>query len=259
MKSIEQTSPSVNGRHHISRVRHDTRRRTLTVTRTTTLTPQMLRVEFTSPELADFHSAAPDDHIKLFLPGRDGEACARDYTPRAFDPSEQTLTIDFLLHDAGPATSWAMRAAVGDELQIGGPRGSVVVPDDFDWYVLIADGTGLPALGRWLETLRPGASVVTACLVDGPAEVQAISTRAAWTPHWVYRSRSAEDDATALERVVESRTLPAGDGYVWIAAEAMVARRLRTYFITKRDHPPHWMRAAGYWLRGEPGVHQNLD
>ncbi|MDE1149757.1 MAG: siderophore-interacting protein [Azospirillaceae bacterium] len=252
-----QDNGGATARHPIQRVRHDTRRRTLTVTAVTRLTPKMLRIDFTSPDLADFTSAGPDDHVKVFL-SNGGESVMRDYTPRAFDREKRTLTIDFAIHEAGPATAWALQAKVGDTLEIGGPRGSVVVPDDFDWYLLIADETGLPAMGRRLEELRPGVPVLTVAVIDNADEVQAIETGTAWTPHWIYRDQQPGGDADLLRQALDGLTLPEGDGYVWIAAEAQVVKALRGHFIEERKHPAAWMRASGYWLRGEAGAHENF-
>jgi NADPH-dependent ferric siderophore reductase len=77
----------------------------------------MLRITFASPDLADFSSPSPDDHIKLFLPdpANAGQQVMRDYTPRAFDAARKTLTIDFAVHDAGPATTWAFDAKPGGQ------------------------------------------------------------------------------------------------------------------------------------------------
>ena len=116
-------------RHQIERVRHDTRRRTLTVETVTKLTPQMLRIGFTGDDLHDFVSLSADDHIKLFFQAKGEPACMRDYTPRSFDTARGTMTIDFALHDAGVATQWAMDAKPGDMLEIGGPRGSAIRPE----------------------------------------------------------------------------------------------------------------------------------
>ncbi len=137
-------------RHTTTRIRHELRRRMLTVASTELLTPRMRRFGFTSPDLHDFVSASHDDHVKLFFPavGNDADGrqtCMRDFTPRRFDQSLGMLIIDFALHEAGPATRWATAAQIGDTLEIGGPRGSSVVPDDFDWYLLIGDETALPA------------------------------------------------------------------------------------------------------------------
>ena len=245
------TSPSEAGRHEIRRIRHESRGRSLTVTATARLTPHMLRVHLASPELADFTSAGFDDHIKLFLPGEAGPVM-RDYTPRGFDPVARTLTLDFALHDAGPATAWALGAKVGDRLEIGGPRGSAVVPDDFDWYLLIGDETALPAIGRRLEEMRAGVPVTTIVAVDGEADIQRIETPADWRPQWIQRDREGADDGVSLGRALAAFDWAAGDGFVWIAAEARVARTLKSA-VLERGHRPGWLKAAGYWVRGEPG------
>lgn len=128
--------------HQVLRVRHETKRRRLTVREVARVTPGMIRVVLADPSLADFVSAGFDDHVKLFFPS-EGEPERRDYTPRAFDAAAGTLTVDFMLHDAGPATRWAADARPGDTIEIGGPRGSVVVSDSFDWWLLVGDETAL--------------------------------------------------------------------------------------------------------------------
>lgn len=248
-------------RHQLARIRHETRRRMLDVREVVRLTPGMQRIRFVSPELHDFVSAAPDDHVKLFFPdpADPGASVMRDYTPRAFRPDLGELTIDFALHEAGPATAWAIRAAPGDRLEIGGPRGSAVVPDDFDWYLLVGDETALPAIGRWVEGLRPGVPVTTIVAIEDPADAQHLATRAEWRPVWLARSGRAGDDAALLRAALDEHVLPPGDGFVWIAAEARTARSLRTYVIETRGHPKAWSKASGYWIRGEAGASEKLQ
>ena len=59
-------------KHAITRVRHQPRRRLLTVQTVERLTPAMARITL-GGDLADFLSASYDDHVKVFfpLPGRD--------------------------------------------------------------------------------------------------------------------------------------------------------------------------------------------
>ena len=247
-----------SARHVAARLRQEPKRRTLRVLTLLDITPHMRRIVFTSPELADFSSPGPDDHIKIFVPdaSEPGGVAMRDYTPRAFDPVARTLVIDFALHETGPATNWARNAHPGATLQIGGPRGSVVVPDDFDHYLLIGDETALPAIGRRIEALRPGVPVTALMVVDGPEEVQTFETAARLTPAWVFRRGSSADDATLLREALAGWHAPAGDGYVWIAAEAAVARAVRDYMLTERAHPKEWLKSSGYWVRGLPGAHE---
>jgi NADPH-dependent ferric siderophore reductase len=247
-------------RHQITRVHRETRRRLLTVAGVERITPRMQRIRFVSPDLHDFDSAAPDDHVKLFLPTsseQDGGVegiCVRDYTPRRFDPEMGTLTIDFAVHQAGPATSWALGARAGDTLEIGGPRKSNVVADDFDWYLLIGDETALPSIGRRVEELRPGVLVLTFVVVENLSERQTFATSVDWQPYWI--ARAGQDDETLLGLALSDHRPPPGDGYIWIAAEAQAARSLRTFVTESWGHPKEWIKGSGYWVRGKAGAHE---
>ena len=153
--------------HNNTRLRLDVRFRELTVLRTEEVTPHMRRIVLGGDALAGFDSPGADDHIKLFFPNSSGEMVlpvltaegrsypdgkepspARDYTPRWWDHEAGELAIDFVLHDQGVAGPWAEQAQAGDVLVIGGPRGSFVVADTYDAYVLIGDETALPAIAR---------------------------------------------------------------------------------------------------------------
>ena len=249
-------------KHQMRRVRHEVRRRTVTVSRLEHLTPRMMRVHFVSPELKDFVSAAPDDHVKIFFSAEtdSGKPVMRDFTPRAFDTAAGTLTIDFALHDDGPATEWARDAKVGDQLDIGGPRGSQIVPDDFDWYLLIGDESALPAIGRRVEELRPGVPVTTLVAIVHPYEEQRFKTHADWTPIWLARGEPSERDAELLLAKLAGFTPPPGDGFVWIAGEANIVRELRAYAQDTLRLPKAWIKAAGYWQRGQgDGGHIDID
>ncbi len=245
----------MSDKHQVTRIRRERRRRSLTVSERIELSPSMVRLIFTSPDLADFESAAPDDHIKLFFEQPDGERAMRDYTPRAFDNAAQSLTIDFALHQAGPATEWAMRAQPGDRLGIGGPQGSTIVADDFDWYLLIGDETALPAICRRLEELRPGVPVAVVAVMDSASDRFDLPAREGLTVTWINRSEGDE-----AGQVNAALSLPgSGEGYVFIAAEAEVARAIRTHVIETLGHPRQWVKASGYWIKGQSGSDKNID
>ena len=246
------------GEHRVERVRHDTRRRTLIVNSVVRLTPHMVRIGFTSNDLAGFTSLSFDDHIKLFFPAEDGGAeQMRDYTPRRFDVAAGRVTIDFAVHDAGIATAWALAARLSDQLEIGGPRGSAIIPADFERYWLVGDETALPAIGRWIEEASAGAAVTTFVVVEDFADRQRLRSEAEWVGVWPVRA-DGSNDAALLRDAMAMYDLPAGDGFIWIAAEASVARTLRAY-ILNRNHPREWIKAGGYWVRGKADAHDKLD
>jgi len=99
-------------------------------------------------------------------------------------------------------------AEPGQQLAVGGPRGSFVVPDDFDWYLFIGDETALPAIGRRLEELRGGVRAIVVAAVAGPEEEQSFDSRADVETVFVHRPLSRADDPAPLLDAVRALALP---------------------------------------------------
>jgi NADPH-dependent ferric siderophore reductase len=242
------------------RVRHEPRRRQLEVRRVDQIAAHMIRVAL-GGDLEGFTSLGFDDHIKLFFPdgpaGADGTppTASRDYTPRRFDPTANTLDIEFVLHDAGPATRWAEQVKPGQQLQIGGPRGSFIIPTNFDWHLLIGDDTALPAIGRRLAELPAGTRAVVLAEVDGPADQLSFESAADVTVTWAHRNGAEAGSTSVLADTLKALRLPLGDYYAWVACESLTAKALRAQLIAAHGANPKWMRAAGYWRRGAVAVH----
>jgi NADPH-dependent ferric siderophore reductase len=246
------------------RVRHETRRRALTVKSVEKLAAHMIRVTFTG-DLDGFVSLGFDDHVKLFFPDgtKDGAGApntlSRDFTPRLYDPAANTLAVDFAIHDAGPATRWAAQAKPNDALTIGGPRGSFIIPTNYDWHLLIGDETALPAIGRRLAELTAGARAVVLAEVDGAGEELKFDSQADVTVTWAHRNGAAAGASDALAKTLATLKLPSGDYYAWVACESLVAKALRRQLIADHGANPKWMRAAGYWRRGAVAVHDVIE
>ncbi|MFK0161599.1 siderophore-interacting protein [Rhizobium sp. NPDC090279] len=253
-----QTPVSIVSAPKIERVRHELKRRSLTVTAVDRITPGMLRMQLSGDDLADFVSLAPDDHIKVLVPGAGEEMERRDYTPRRYDTAARTLVLDFALHEAGPATQWALDARVGDRLEIGGPRGSAVVSSDIENWLLIGDETALPAIGRRIEEARAGTHITVIAAVADAAERQAFQTDAQLDMRWAYRPLSEATDPSVLMNILQSVDLLPGT-FVWIAAEASVTRTLRSHLVEERGYPLSWIKASGYWVKGKADTTEKFD
>lgn len=258
----------------LTRIRHELRLRRLQVQRSERINPYLIRITLSGDDLAGFASPGFDDHIKLFFPETpDGEVilpslgpqgavfpvdapppASRHYTPRRYDAAANILEIDFALHQAGPATAWAMQAQAGQQIGVGGPRMSLLIPTDFDWHLLIGDDTALPAIARRLAELPPGSQArVLAEVEDGDGE-QVFDSRARLSTTWVHR-RGRPATSAPLQQALRELEFPDGDYYAWIACESATAKALRAQLLEERGTPAQRIRAAGYWRHGEPGAH----
>jgi len=253
----------------IERIRLETRTRILTVVSVVDITPHMRRIRVGGSELEGFQSPGHADHIKVFLPadGRplprpernpDGlvwpegtpKPFMRDYTPRYFDPVALTLDLDFVLHGDGPASTWAANARPGEQLMIGGPRGTIRVPEAFDWYFLAGDETALPAIGRRIEELPVDKPVLAIIEVPEAADEQVFAQRENLSIHWIHRNGLEAGVENLILAATANTAFPTGEGFAFVAGEAQMAKALRAHLVS-RGYTNDYIRAAGYWLRGE--------
>jgi NADPH-dependent ferric siderophore reductase len=245
----------------IHRVMHEIKRRRLEVLRVVDLTPRMRRITLGGPELAGFVSLGTDDHVKLLFPQNAAEQAAmetmvlgagkddgpkpamRDYTPRRYDLDTLELDIDFVLHGDGPASTWAEQAKPGQFLHIGGPRGSMIVPDIFDSYLLIGDETALPAIARRLEGLAANRRALVIIEVENGKEQQVLESVAEVNVIWVLREGGKDHLLSTVKQV----QVPAGNLYAWVATESKVSRQIRRVLLDEHGLDEQFVKAAGYW------------
>jgi len=257
------------------RVRHELKFRMLQVIRANRVTPSMMRVTLTGDDLPGFISAAYDDHMKVFFPpagevkpamptmGPEGaifpqgvpRPAARDYTPRRYDPVANELDIDFVLHGDGPASSWAANARPGQFLGVGGPRGSYVLTEEFDWYLMVGDETALPAIGRRLRELPARSHAIVIAEVATPDDELRFESPARVETTWLHRGHTEPGLIGPLLAAVAQLKVPAGSGYVWVACESETARAIRRLLVDERGVPKERIKAAGYWRRGAVAIH----
>lgn len=236
----------------VQRVRHEIVRRELEVRRVEALSPHMRRITLAGPELGGFHSPSFDDHIKLIFDSVGAEPVRRDYTPRRHDAAAGELVLEFALHGDGPAASWAAQATPGQRATIAGPRGSFIIPMDYDWHLLIGDATALPAVARRLEELPAGAQALVLLQVPDPADRCALPSAASVSLQWLA-------DESELLAALRALALPAGEGYAWCAGEAGAMAALRKILVDEKGHSRYAIRAAAYWKRGAIAHHENLE
>lgn len=243
------------------RVRNELRFRNLTVLSSERITGCFQRLVFGGDDLTGFVSAGFDDHIKVFFPQpgssfapptitadgivweNDIRPASRDYTPM-FDAERNELTLDFYLHQSGVASDWASQARPGDRLTVGGPRGSLVVPEDYRWQLYVCDETGMPALLRRLEALSKltvPVEVTALISVRDAACKDYFSHLPAFSPEWFIG-----DNQQAVAQRLAQLTLPENDYYLWLTGEGKAVKAWSEIFENQQVDE-RLLRAVAYW------------
>ncbi|ELJ5474451.1 siderophore-interacting protein [Salmonella enterica] len=246
------------------RVRNELRFRELTVLRVERISAGFQRIVLGGEALDGFTSRGFDDHTKVFFPepgdcftppivteegiiwGEGVRPASRDYTP-LYDEARRELALDFFIHDGGVASRWAMEAREGDTLTIGGPRGSLVVPEDYAYQVYVCDESGMPALRRRLESLSllPVRPAVTALVSIQDAAYRGYLAHVTdITVEYVVGG-----DEQAIQTLLSQLTIPDSDYFIWITGEGKTVKHLSQRFENGFD--PQLVRTAAYWHRKE--------
>lgn len=231
--------------------------------------PHLRRITFAGSDLADFAPLGPDTFLYLLLPppGRteltvdqsftweQAEAMPEDerpvganYTVRTWYPERAALDILFVLHgDTGPASAWAHRARPGDPVALWGPRSAYDPPPGTDWYLLVADETGLPAVAGILESLPDGTVARVLAEVADESEHQALPSAPTFEVTWLHRHGRPAGTTTLLADAVRDVSWPAGTPYVWGGGESRAMTSIRNHVRHQLGLPREAVSLVAYW------------
>lgn len=252
---------TIQQQRYPQRVRNELRFRELTVLRVERISAGFQRIVLGGEALDGFTSRGFDDHTKVFFPkpgtpftppqvtdegivwGDGPRPASRDYTP-LYDESRHELAIDFFIHEGGVASEWAMNAQVGDSLTIGGPRGSLVVPEDYAWQFYVCDESGMPALRRRLEALkklavRPEVNAVVT--IADASYKDYLAHLSDYNIEWVI----GHDSNVVAEKLAAAQ-VPDEEYYLWLTGEGVLVKSLLDLAESK-NVDQNLMRGQAYW------------
>ena len=213
------------------------------------LTPSLIRIVFGGPAVAGYAGLDVGDEcltMEFPDPAGTGEGQWRNYTVRRHAPGE--LTVDFVVHRGGAASSWAQHARVGDEVRMVRPRSWYAPPAGTTTRLLAADLAGLPALARLLEGMTPGELLGTTVVVEvlDRLDAEALPDVPGVHLELVVGSGNGRRPSTLAQRL--ERFVPdVRGGYVWLSAEAGECRTVRKSLRGVHGYPTDQAHTIGYW------------
>ena len=177
---------------------------------------------------------------------RSGRSPKRTFTVRNAVPEDGTMTVDFVLHGSGPASTWAERAKVGDAIWAGETRSGYEVPPRGSHLVLIGDDTALPAMGAIAEATPDDVRITAiAEVVDGLDE-RVLSDTRALDPIWLHRGKDPSNAGGPTANLLETLVVP-DDAYWWVAGERDAILSMRDLILGIRGVPPERFSLNAYW------------
>ena len=234
---------------------------TLTVTQTSTITPNMQRITFSGEGLCKYPAECVGGYIKLLFSPlgttdlsqlNEGERpTMRTYTIRHYNPVEKFIEVDFVRHitkdlQCGFAARWAMNAQVGDTISVAGPGLIQGLNLESDWFFLVADMTSLPALSAKVKTLPENATGHAVIQINSAADKQILEAPEGIKITWLIEDQTSE----TLSQTVRSLTWLDGQVSVWTACEFESMRELRQYFRNEKEVAKENIYISSYWKRG---------
>lgn len=243
----------------------------LTVLDCTQQSPHTRKIRFAPSTFEGLgpHSAA--GHIKLFFPkphqkevvlpklGPKGpiwpppeqKPVVRTYSICEVDEQAQTLSVEFVLHDApGPASDWARQAKPGQRIGLAGPGPSlpVLAPTQRP-LLLLGDLSARPAMQAILGAVEATRRGVGLCIVEHQDEILDLATPEPFDLRWSVGSverAAALVQSGALNQLIALMD-PTHPPYLWIAGEHRFVVQVRDYLRKLWSLAPGDFYAVPYW------------
>lgn len=237
--------------------------RLLTVKSAGHITPNMIRVTFSGPELEGFPTGREGGNCKLMIPeqGESRDTFAdrlingptplrRTYTVRHYREDAQELDIDFVDHgENGPASAWAINAKPGSFLGFAGPSNAKVEDFYADWYLVAADPSAIPVAAATLEAMPRDAKGIAIFEVPSEEDRQAINAPKGIDMHWLIHAHS-HSPSSAQEDLIRGLQWPEGRVQTCIAGESGVIKSLRGFLHNEKKMSKKETYISGYWKIG---------
>lgn len=219
--------------------------RRATVVRTERLSPELVRVVFTGPDIATLPELAFTDHyIKIIF-----AESTRTYTIRSLDRTKNEMAVDFVVHgSSGLAGPWAAQAQPGDEIEFHGPGGAWVPDPDADLHLFVGDESAIPAIAASLERLPQDAQAEVFLEVSGPEAEIPMPTTANTVIRWVHRGDL--HPGLPLADAVQQHAWGHARLSAFVHGNADMIKDLRRFLFIEREVPRSQVSISGYWRTG---------
>jgi NADPH-dependent ferric siderophore reductase len=229
------------------------------VTQVEQVRPRIRRIRFANPDLSNV-AWTPGQQVRVMVSGSVASSIVRGqlrdlvrtYSVFGFDRDAGTLDLCIFDHGEAPGVTWSRRVAVGDEVAIRRPEGSLVL-HDAPYQVFIGEETAQVAFGAMLAALPLDQKVLGVMEIGYPDARLDLPRGHELT--WSYRGEAPATGSVTLLDAVRQLDLPDMPAMAYIAGEARTCAAVRRHLVTERGWPGRGsVIVKPFWAHGKRGL-----
>lgn len=214
----------------------------LTVINTKRLSSNIIEIIFKSAKAFTLDPLRLGPHLKLLFPDSNGDLCfpnvndenkvilqagilekARTYSIRHYDPINQLITVNFVVHEQGLATTWAQSAKEGDVIGLIG-LGAKTNFDERKVFILLGDIAAMPAICYSLEQAPSSQRMLAIIEVKNESDIQPMQLSSSKQVTWLVKQGAESKLSQAITQLAIHHD---EDIIIWGGMEAALAQQLR--------------------------------
>ena len=176
--------------------------------------------ELTLRGAASLLAGQPGNDVMLSLQG-EKRLLRRRYSVRSVDEENDTLTLWMSTRHVGPGATFVQQCSPGDQIDLVGPRGKILLDPLADWHLFVGDTCALGAFYRMAKSIEPPGRAIFIVEVDEPDDALTASFREGLgiTGVFVNRDGRPPGDPTGVLRGLAAFSFPADTGQAYLFGE----------------------------------------
>ncbi len=190
----------------------------------------------------------PGNDVMVLVDQHGTRMVRRRYSVRSVDPAADRFRLWVTTGHDGAGSAWARRATAGDEVDVVGPRGKVLVDPHAAWHLFVGDVSGLSAFYRMAESLTAPRQAIVVVEIDhgDDALTTSVAEGVTITGVFVDRRERRHDDPEGLLRALAAVAWPEGDGHAYVVGEFSVVQTV-VHALHDRGLDADAISPKSYW------------
>jgi NADPH-dependent ferric siderophore reductase len=205
-------------------------------------------------------AGVPGNDVMVQFTNDAGRAVRRRYSVRSVQADLDQFSLWITTAHDGVGSAWAQEVSPGDEMDVIGPRGKVVLDPMADWHLFVGDITILGSAYRLAQSIEAPGRAIFIVEIDhaDDALTATFDEGIGITGIFVDRMGRPKDDPSGLHGGLAAFAFPADKGHAYVFGEFHVMKAVQTILLDRGlddeeiSVKPFWRVGRNNADHGEP-------